>query len=162
MPSLASVKLPATYRAISFKLIAFAPEIAVSVPPVQTGRNRHHAHCRTFRAQPFIVAERRSRPHSHDLTIKLFAEAGLQPRIAQYAEEKQTIVNLVAADLGIAIVPRWTSRMAARGVCYVPLQASAMIKLPLAAAWPRGSRDPVRDEMLGMVQECLSRYARAA
>jgi hypothetical protein len=58
--------------------------------------------------QPLIVAERRSRPYSHDLTIKLFAEARVQPHIAQYAEKKQTIVNLVAEDLGVAIVPRWT------------------------------------------------------
>ena len=28
--------------------------------------------------QPLIVPERRSRPHSHDLTMKLFAEAGLR------------------------------------------------------------------------------------
>src|SRR6266496_2420488 len=61
--------------------------------------------------QPLIVPERRSRPHSHDLTMKLFAKAGLPARIVQLADEKQTIVNLVAAELGVAIVPRWTSRM---------------------------------------------------
>ena len=63
--------------------------------------------------QPLIVPERRSRPHSHDLTMKLFAEAGLEAHIAQIADEKQTIVNLVSAKLGVAIVPKWTSRMAA-------------------------------------------------
>ena len=109
--------------------------------------------------QPLIVAERRSRPHSHDLTIKLFAEAHLQPHIAQYAEEKQTIVNLVAADLGVAIVPRWTSRISSRGVCYVPLEASGEYRLPLAAAWARGSRDSTRDEMLKMLQADLAGYA---
>jgi DNA-binding transcriptional LysR family regulator len=62
--------------------------------------------------QPLIVPERRSRPHSHDLTMKLFAEAGCEARVAQIADEKQTIVNLVSAGLGVAIVPRWTSRMA--------------------------------------------------
>ncbi|MDB5564655.1 MAG: transcriptional regulator [Tardiphaga sp.] len=109
--------------------------------------------------EPLIVPERRSRPHSHDLTMKLFAEAGLNARIVQLADEKQTIVNLVAAELGVAIVPRWTSRMAARGVCYVPLAASDMNRLPLAAAWTRGTRDSLRDEMLEMLQAGLSRYA---
>jgi len=112
--------------------------------------------------QRLIVPERRSRPHSHDLTVKLFAEAGLEPRIAQIADEKQTIVNLVAAELGVAIVPKWTSRMAARGVRYVRLAASDMNKLPLAAAWTRGTRDPVRDDMLDMLQARLSHYAREA
>jgi DNA-binding transcriptional LysR family regulator len=112
--------------------------------------------------QPLIVPERRSRPHSHDLTMKLFAEAGLQARIVQIADEKQTIVNLVAAELGVAIVPRWTSRMAARGVRYVRLAASDMNKLPLAATWTRGTRDPVRDEMLAMLRAQLSGYTREA
>jgi DNA-binding transcriptional LysR family regulator len=112
--------------------------------------------------EPLIVPERRSRPHSHDLTMKLFAEAGLQARIVQLANEKQTIVNLVAAKLGVAIVPRWISRMAARGICYVPLEASEMNRLTLAVAWTRGTRDPIRDEMLEMLRAGLSRYALEA
>jgi DNA-binding transcriptional LysR family regulator len=115
--------------------------------------------------QPLIVPERRSRPHSHDLTIKLFAEAGLQARIAQLADEKQTIVNLVAAELGVAIVPRWISRMAAEGVRYIPLKAEtkgAMHKLPLAAAWVRGFSDPVRDDMLATLQAGLAGFAAQA
>jgi DNA-binding transcriptional LysR family regulator len=112
--------------------------------------------------QPLIVPGRRSRPHSHDLTMKLFAKAGLPACIAQLADEKQTIVNLVAAGLGVAIVPRWTSRMATRGVRYVALQAASMNGLPLAAAWTRGTRDPVRDEMLETIRASLKRYAKEA
>ena len=112
--------------------------------------------------QPLIVPERRSRPHSHDLTMKLFAEAGLHARVVQLANEKQTIVNLVAAELGVAIVPRWTSRMAARGVRFIPLAASDMNRLPLAAVWTLGTRDLVRDEMLEMLSASLARYAREA
>ena len=112
--------------------------------------------------QPLIVPERRSRPHSHDLTMKLFSEAALEARIVQVADEKQTIVNLVSADLGVAIVPKWTSRMATRGVRYVRLAASDMNKLPLAAAWARGTRDPIRDSILETLKAHLSRYAREA
>ena len=112
--------------------------------------------------QPLIVPERRSRPHSHDLTMKLFSEAALEARIVQVADEKQTIVNLVSADLGVAIVPKWTSRMATRGVRYVRLAASDMNKLPLAAAWARGTRDPIRDLILETLKAHLSRYAREA
>jgi DNA-binding transcriptional LysR family regulator len=112
--------------------------------------------------EPLIVPERRSRPHSHDLTMKLFAEAGLHARIVQLADEKQTIVNLVAAELGVAIVPRWTSRMAARGISYVPLDTSDLNRLTLAAAWTRGTRDLIRDEMLEMLRAGLSRYALEA
>ncbi|MFK4509644.1 LysR substrate-binding domain-containing protein [Bradyrhizobium daqingense] len=115
--------------------------------------------------EAMLVPDRRSRPHSHDLTIKLFEQAGMTPRVVQVADEKQTIVNLVAAKLGVAIVPRWTARMAVSGVRFVPLrprQGGPAGRLPLAAAWLRGSRDPARDAMLAVLAERLRSYAREA
>lgn len=114
---------------------------------------------------PLIVPDRRSRPHSHDLTAKLFSHAGLRPRIVQVADEKQTIVNLVAAGIGLAIVPRWAARLAGGDIRFVPLStgpADRLGILPLAAAWLRGTRDPVRDEILALLRSRLSHYAADA
>jgi DNA-binding transcriptional LysR family regulator len=115
--------------------------------------------------QPLIVPDRRTRPHSHDLTIKLFEEAGYKPRIKQVADEKQTIVNFVSTALGIAIVPRWTSRMAIKGVVYVPLTSVNKTKigrLPLAAVWMRNSRDTLRDSLLDTLMKNIDRYEAQA
>ena len=141
-------------------------ETAVVAFPIKHKLAGHKAISLTEIAdQPLIVPDRRSRPHSHDLTIKLFEEAGLPPRVVQIADEKQTIVNLVAARLGVAIVPRWTSRMAIAGVKFVPLKLTrggALGRLPLAAAWLRGSRDPVRESMLAVLETRLRQYGREA
>ncbi len=114
--------------------------------------------------QPMIVPERRSRPHSHDLTIKLFAEADLQANIALVAEEKHTIINLVAAEIGLAIVPRWASRLAIPGVQFIPLVAGpdGMKRLPLAAAWAKNTKDTVRDSFLNMLSQNKDEYAEEA
>ena len=114
--------------------------------------------------EPMIVPDRRSRPHSHDLTTNLFNEAGLSPRLVQVADEKQTIVNFVAAGLGLAIVPRWTMRMAISGVRFVSLKVAdgPTGRLPLAAAWLKASRDPARDALLVVLQKQLRAYAREA
>ncbi|MFW2590180.1 LysR substrate-binding domain-containing protein [Sagittula sp. SSi028] len=109
--------------------------------------------------EPLIVPDRRSRPHSHDLTIKLFVDAGLTARIAQVAEEKHTIVNLVSAGTGLAIVPRWTSRLQVPGVSFVPLslpEGMVHSKLILAVAWTRGTRDPMRDRFLDVLERHLA------
>jgi len=111
------------------------------------------------------VPDRRSRPHSHDLTIKLFEEAGYKARVAQVADEKQAIVNLVSAGLGIAIVPRWTSRMVVEGVAYLPLaleRQDTTSRLPLAAVWLRDSRDPLRDSLLQVLMDNLAHYEAKA
>lgn len=115
--------------------------------------------------EPLIVPDRRSRPHSHDLTIKLFTGAGLHVRIAQVADEKQTIVNLVAAGIGLAIVPRWTSRLAVGGVRYIALdtvRGNLAGQLPLAAAWLKGARDPLRDALVETMTRNLAIYSRNA
>jgi DNA-binding transcriptional LysR family regulator len=114
---------------------------------------------------PLIVPDRRSRPHSHDLTLKLFAEAGLTARVAQVAEEKHTIVNLVATGAGLAIVPRWTSHLAVPGVCFVPLAlppGTTRSKLILAAAWTRGTRDAHRDALLVVLDKNLKAIEASA
>ena len=66
---------------------------------------------------------------------------------------------------GVAIVPRWTSRMAVAGVRYIPLKLAGpelINRLPLAAAWMRGSRDPARDAMLATLQDCVASFAAEA
>ena len=143
-------------------LFLFHETAVVAVSDRHPFASRKRLTIKDLSGQPLIVPERRSRPHSHDLTMKLFAEAGLEARIVQIANEKQTIVNLVSAELGVAIVPKWTSRMAARGVRYVRLAASDMNKLPLAAAWTRGTLDPIRDDMLDTLKTHLARYALEA
>ncbi|GGI25863.1 MULTISPECIES: LysR family transcriptional regulator [Bradyrhizobium] len=143
-------------------LFLFFETAVVALPHHHRLASRKMVKVADLKNEPLIVPERRSRPHSHDLTMKLFAEAGLDARIAQIAEEKQTIVNLVSAGLGIAIVPSWTSRLASRGVRYVRLVASDMNKLPLAAAWSRGTRDPIRDDILKMLRADLAAYAKEA
>ncbi|MDE1149853.1 MAG: LysR substrate-binding domain-containing protein [Azospirillaceae bacterium] len=146
-------------------LFLFHESVVVAVPADHVLAGRDHVRVADLADQPLIVPERRSRPHSHDLTIKLFAEAGLTPRITQYAEEKQTIINLVGAGLGVAIVPRWTARMVTPAVRFIPLvaeSAGGSSRLPLAASWVGGTHDAMRDQMLAVLQEGLATYAGQA
>lgn len=100
---------------------------------------------------PLIVPDRRSRPHSHDLVLALFAREGIEPRIIQNADEKQTMLNMVAAGIGAAIVPRWWSGLVPRSAHVCGLQISHdnfAARLPLHVVWPRDVRDPSRDAVM--------------
>lgn len=153
-----------TYPRIEFVTLLHESAV-VAVPAGHKLAKRKWLVIGALEDQPLIVPDRGSRPHSHDLTVKLFEEAGLRPTIAQVAEEKQTIVNFVAAGLGLAIVPRWTSRLSTPGVRYIPLHAkdnAELNLLPLAAAWVRDTRDPAREELLALLQSKLPDYAARA
>ncbi len=142
---------------LHFRTLFFETAV-VALPDNHPLADRAVAHIADLADEPLIVPDRRSRPHSHDLTIKLFLDAGLTARIAQVAEEKHTIVNLVAAGTGVAIVPRWTARLQVPGVRFVPIampERTSLSKLVLAAAWPRGIRDPMRDAVMAKLESHL-------
>jgi hypothetical protein len=55
--------------------------------------------------------------------------------------------------------------MTVSGVRFVPLRmtrGSAAGRLPLAAAWLKGSRDPIRDQVIAVLEARLKVYAREA
>jgi len=114
--------------------------------------------------QPLVLPDRRSRPLSHDLAIRLFENAGYQPGIARIANERDAVVDLVSAGLGIAIVPRWSCQMEVDGVSFLPLalEKATEGRLPLAAVWIRSSRDALRDNLLDTLKRNIQRYAAQA
>lgn len=149
---------------IIFRTLFFETAV-VALPETHPLAARSEIRIEDLDDQDLIVPDRRSRPHSHDLTIKLFMDAGLTARIAQMAEEKHTIVNLVASGAGLAIVPRWTERLRVAGVVFVPLltrEGVTRSKLILAAAWPQGTRDPRRDQVLDVLERHLDEIEASA
>lgn len=107
---------------------------------------------------PLIVPERRVRPHSYDLTMSLFDSVSFKPQLVKIADEKQTIINMVAAELGAAIMPKWVARMLALNVKFIPLAPeyqNIRMKLPMSAVWVKNSRDETRDNMMKVVMQEL-------
>lgn len=143
----------------------FSETAVVAIPETHSLAQRPHLTIQDLADQPLIVPDRRSRPHSHDLTVKLFLEAGMTARVAQIAEEKQTIVSIVSAGLGLAIVPRWTERLQVSGVRFIPIdlsQSAVRDKLALAVTWVRGTTDPLRDALLETLDRNLQSIAQTA
>ncbi|MGP4128481.1 LysR family substrate-binding domain-containing protein [Pantoea tagorei] len=111
-----------------------------------------------FRNEPVIVPERRTRPHSHDLTMNVFKAGGCVPVIAQYAEEKQTILSFVAAGLGIALVPSSYKNMNADGVKYLALSPMKNVEgLPLSVMWHQGNNNIFVKALLDILSDNIEK-----
>lgn len=67
--------------------------------------------------EPFVLPERHDVPGLHSAITALFADAGVTPRIAQPGVWLvQTVLGLVAAGIGLAVVPSSAATIARRGV----------------------------------------------
>jgi DNA-binding transcriptional LysR family regulator len=71
---------------------------------------------------PLVVFPRRLAPAFYDIIMDCYARAGLTPRIGQEAIQMQTIVSLVSAGMGVALVPRSLCNLRRTGVVYRPLR----------------------------------------
>ena len=107
---------------------------------------------KSFAGLPLIIFPRRLAPALHDQILGCFREAGLTPSIEQEAIQMQTIVGLVAAGMGIALVPQSVSNLKRPGVEYRALkEASPLVEIGLA--WRRDNTSPVLQSFLDLIQK---------
>jgi len=82
-------------------------------------------------ASPVILFPRGVAPAFHDLVTGYFAAHGGPARIVQEAIQMQTIISLVSAGLGIALVPASLRNLARAGVSYLDLAEPPILETGL-------------------------------
>lgn len=101
--------------------------------------------------EPFIIFPRHRGPGLYDRIITACQTSGFSPRVVQEATRMQTIVSLVAAGIGVAIVPHSITKMGQSGVAYCEL-SDVREEGTLAAAWLPANINPVLGLFLDVVR----------
>ncbi|HLX44921.1 MAG TPA: LysR substrate-binding domain-containing protein [Bryobacteraceae bacterium] len=123
----------------------------VALPTAHRFARRSRVALKMLAAESFVSFPRDLAPVLYDQLISMCNRAGFSPRIVQEGQ-MQTIVSLVAAGIGVALVPATLENLSRRGVVYRPL-TGAVAKLQLAVAWRRDNRSPLLEAFLGVVRE---------
>ena len=107
---------------------------------------------------PLIIFPRAISPALHDAILSVFRAAGITPQIGQEAIQMQTIVSLVSAGMGIALVPQSVSNLMRPGVEYRPLQdATPLVETGLA--WRRDNPSAVLQGFLALLRKQIGEAA---
>ena len=88
--------------------------------------------------EPLIIFPRRSAPAFYDIITGYYARDGLTPVIAQEAIQMQTIVSLVSAGMGVALVPASLCNLRRTGVSYLALR-DAGPEIETGLVWREGA-----------------------
>ncbi len=100
--------------------------------------------------EPFILFPRLVGLSLYDDVVRACREAGFELRVAQEAPQISSVVNLVAADLGVSIVPASISQIKLAGVAYRPIEGPpAVARLALAVL--RSKRSPVTENLMSLL-----------
>jgi DNA-binding transcriptional LysR family regulator len=101
---------------------------------------------------PLIIFPRAIAPALHDAILSVFGGAGVTPAIGQEAIQMQTIVGLVSAGMGIALVPQSVSNLMRPGVEYRAL-ANPTPLVETGLAWRRDNDAPVLRGFLELLRK---------
>src|SRR5665213_1632100 len=116
-------------------------------------------HLAGLAAETFIVYRRRSGPGLYDAIFAACHAAGFSPLVGQEAPRIVSTLNLVAAGLGIAIVPASLRRMQMDGVVYRSL-TGVQPRAPLLLATRRGDTSAVVRRFLDLVKRTARTFPR--
>ncbi|ACL61837.1 LysR substrate-binding domain-containing protein [Methylobacterium nodulans] len=106
-----------------------------------------------FDGMPFIAYAPHEARYFYDLVAGLFAEARVQPRTVQQLAQIHSILALVRAGLGFALVPQAAERLRLDGVAYRPLALERPRPVELVLAWRRDHDNPLIDQLRRLVEE---------
>jgi len=106
--------------------------------------------------EAFILFPRPLAPGLYDQIISLCQGADFSPRVVQEAIQMQTIVSLVAAEIGIALVPQSLQNLQRTGVIYKPLLEPTP-QAAIALIWRSLNPTPTVQHFIHTAQAWLSR-----
>ncbi|KTS92584.1 transcriptional regulator [Pseudomonas oryzihabitans] len=102
--------------------------------------------------EPFILYPGSPRPSYADHILKLFANQGLTIHVAQTPNELQTAIGLVAAGVGVTLVPASVQRLHRDDIGYTPLLDSQATS-PIVVSYRAGDRSAMLLEVLAELEE---------
>ncbi|MDE2050516.1 MAG: LysR family transcriptional regulator [Gammaproteobacteria bacterium] len=116
--------LPAQ-RGLTLHLLEKEP-LVVAVPSGHALAGRPQVDLAALAAETFILYPRAVRPGLADTVVAACEAAGFTPKVGQYAPQLSSTINLVAASLGISIVPESMRCLQALAVTYLPLSGEPL------------------------------------
>jgi DNA-binding transcriptional LysR family regulator len=108
--------------------------------------------------EPFVLQSSHRGGGYYMQLMKLCLAAGFSPNVVQEVTEMHTIVSLVAAGIGVSLVPLSARNIRSQGVVYRELEGTPALT-EMAVAWLRSSRSALVQNFLAVARETASDLA---
>ena len=107
---------------------------------------------RDLKDESFVVFARQQGPAFYDGLVAACQRAGFSPNIAQEAPRVTTALALVAAGMGLCVVPASMQNIALDGVVFRSIDERDGLKAVLALGWRRNDASPAVRNYLDLVR----------
>ncbi|HEU4807195.1 MAG TPA: LysR family transcriptional regulator [Homoserinimonas sp.] len=133
MIDLGVVRTPLSTNELAVHVIT-TDDLVVALPHDHRLARSHSLELAQLANEPFVFFKPEEGRGFWEVVISACASAGFTPRVEYEAEHIHTMVGMVAAGVGVSLVPEPVRALNLWGVRYVPL-TPPVPRLPLALAW---------------------------
>jgi DNA-binding transcriptional LysR family regulator len=144
------VRPPVVDAALSLETVTREPLLA-ALPAAHRLASAPAVSVRDMAEEAWVMLRRDLGLGFHDLVMNVCLAAGFRPGVTQEATQIHTLIALVAAGLGVTLVPGSVENLRRRGVVYLPLADDAP-PAEIAAAYLKSSTSPVLREFLKILR----------
>lgn len=144
------LRSPVTERRLNIKVIMQEP-MRLVLPENHPLGDKPGLSIHDLEKEPFIMLPHRLAPNPFNQLMAMFRQAGYAPKISQEALQIQTILNLVAAGMGISFVPASVENIKRTDIIYRSLKEPTPV-MEMAVAWNPNNYTPVVDTFLKTIE----------
>ncbi len=155
----AFVRPPVTDAELAAEVLLREP-LCVALPARHPLAAMRRVRSAKLAGEPFVMFQRAPGLVLHDLVLGFCLQQGFAPRVAQEASQTHAVIGLVAAGIGVALVPSSAQEIRLRGLVIRPL-AERSPPVGTALAWRRNDRSPVCEAFVDTARRVARRSASA-
>ncbi len=105
-----------------------------------------------LKGEPLVFFPRGLHPELYDAMFACFKEAGFSPNVVQEVKTKKTTLSLVAAGIGLAIVPESSATLTSKGIQYRPIMGN-LPKVEIFAVREEKRATALMDKFMAVVRK---------
>ncbi len=145
------LRLPISAPLVHVEIVRREPIVCV-LPEEHPLAMRERIAVSLLAQEPFVLqASQRGAGYSAQL-LQLCLSSGFSPNVIQEVTEMHTIVSLVAAGMGVSLVPLSARNIRSQGVVYRELEGAATLT-EMAVAWRHDARSALVQNFLSVARE---------
>ncbi|MDB5899531.1 MAG: transcriptional regulator, LysR family [Ramlibacter sp.] len=133
--------------------------LLLALPTLHPLAGRQKLRLKSVAGDPFVMFGKGDSALFHGRILALCQRAGFEPQVAQYATQIHTVVGLVGAGLGVAVVPATARNLRPENVRFVRLADEAE-PLHVALAWRRGQETPAIRSFRRVTEQVVAALTR--
>lgn len=141
---------------LSYKCI-HSETLVVALSSTHSLAEKEHICVQSLLSEPLIMFPRYLAPGLYDRIMSLFQQRNFKPNITQEAIQMQTIIGLVSAGMGVAIIPSSLQNLQRSGVVYRPILEEVPI-IETAVIWQQNNLTPIVENFLQFTQKAISKF----